>query len=108
MNIRAPIETDQGYDSKEAVRREGVLDPFAVSVREEGGGRKKFVWWVLGVHCGREEEAQGKRGEEDLGREVFWVNVEEAVRVLSFESDKEVVRKAHELYCGKYQSLKRR
>jgi len=97
MKTRQTIETEQGYDSKEAVWREGVVDPFAVSVREEEGPGTKFVWWFLG-HCEREGEPWGRTG-EDLGREVVWVNVEEAVRVLSFKSDKEVVRKAHELYC---------
>jgi hypothetical protein len=92
------MQEDQGYDSRGAVRREGVVDPFAVSVREEGGGRRKFVWWFLGVMWLGDGEGGERRGVEDLGREVLWVGFEEAVRKLSFESDREVVRRAHELY----------
>ena len=44
----------------DAVWRDGIVDPFAVSVRE-GGGRMKFIWWFLG-QCEREGEVAGRRG----------------------------------------------
>jgi len=70
-------------------------DPFALTVREERGQRRKLIWWYIAkVDESREQE---ERSEVDLDLEPALVSYEEAVRMLSFKGDRELVERAIEL-----------
>lgn len=96
MATRAPtVPEEPGYYSEVAVVRDDLVDPFALSIRDEGMGRKKLIWWYIA-----EVEEGGikyERMEEDLGKEAMWVSLEGPV-VFRFESDRELVQKAYKIY----------
>jgi len=92
MSTRAPAAEDRADVKDEARWVEGLCEPFMVSVRELGEGKGvKFIWWFVAVLI--EDGAVGEMKGEEAFRAEF-VEREEAVERLTFETDKEVLRGA--------------
>jgi 8-oxo-dGTP pyrophosphatase MutT (NUDIX family) len=86
---------DGGVDVEDVPRlNEAVCEPFMMSQRVLPGGKGlKIVWWYVGVI---DEGTTKGNGEGMFEAELF--GMEEAVGRLTFESDREVVRKAIEIF----------
>jgi ADP-ribose pyrophosphatase YjhB (NUDIX family) len=98
MATRAPPDPEEhGYKSLRAVERENLVDPFALSIREEGMGRKKLIWWYIAVET-KEWDKKYQPTEEDLKREAKWISIERAVELLPFKTDRELVQEAQKIY----------
>lgn len=97
MKTRAPPTDEKGFTPDVPVERECVVDPFALTIREEGPKRRKLVWWFIAAV---DEESRSERSSFDHHFEPEWMPVEKAVEALTFESDREVVEAAHRLVCG--------
>ncbi|KAF2500676.1 hypothetical protein BU16DRAFT_255118 [Lophium mytilinum] len=122
METRAPPADEKAEETNAGDRvrvEEECVEPFMMSMREVGRqGKKgqqgsrhlKIIWWFLGEIVEGEGQASGESFDE--GRwdgpeeqfDVVRVGVEEAVEKLSFEGDREVLRKGVELVKGTYWS----
>jgi hypothetical protein len=96
MKTRAPPTDEKGFTPDVPVERECVVDPFALTIREEGPKRRKLVWWFIAAV---EEKSRSEQSSFDRHLEPEWMSVEKAMDVLTFESDREVVEGAHRLVC---------
>lgn len=75
-----------------------------VTIREMKAGHVKIIWWFVGnIEAGQVEaleEGRLKGGEEQFKAQMF--GVDDAVRMLEFQSDRGVLEKALELVRGTY------
>ena len=96
MTTRAPPTTETGDYPDEAMVHENVCEPFMLTCRHlHGNGGIKLIWWYIAAI---DESAEVGPGEEQFTTRL--VGFEEALDMLTFESDREVVRKAFEIYDG--------
>ena len=92
-----PPEDDDGGFIGAPVKHEGVTEPFMVAHRMLKKDVLKIVWWYLAIV---EEGAEIGKAEKQFER--VWVGLEEAQGLLTFESDREVVKKAAEIWKATY------
>jgi len=95
MSTRAPPSQELGYTPDVAEVRETMGDPFALTVREEIGRRRKFIWWYIAKVDDSME--QRERSEIDLDLQPVFVSYERAAKMLSYKGDRELVERAIEL-----------
>ncbi|OHE92045.1 ER lumen protein retaining receptor [Colletotrichum orchidophilum] len=90
MATRAPAADDIANAPDQAAARRGITEPFMLTMRDiDGGAEVKFIWWyVATLERGAVEEAAG--GETQFSSGFF--SFDEAVRKLSFETDRQVFR----------------
>jgi 8-oxo-dGTP pyrophosphatase MutT (NUDIX family) len=92
MATRATRSGDEADVRDEQRVLDDLIEPFMCTVRELGdrnGGGIKIIWWFVGVLDSNEERGSG----EEMFRSE-WFAYDEAVLKLSFELDRNVVRKA--------------
>jgi len=92
MLTRAPPTQEESYSPDVAQVRETVGDPFAVSIREEEGGGRKLIWWY--ITRVDENRAKDQGSEVDSHFESLFVPYGEAVKMLSYQTDRELVQRA--------------
>ncbi|KAH0838565.1 NUDIX hydrolase domain-like protein [Lanmaoa asiatica] len=94
MATRAPLPHINMVDEPRIV--EGVVEPFAMTVRSLGEARgTKIIWWYL-TRAIDETQFKGTQTEtEDFQSE--FITAEKAVEQLTFQDDREVASKALEL-----------
>ncbi|OCK86320.1 hypothetical protein K432DRAFT_65944 [Lepidopterella palustris CBS 459.81] len=104
METRAPPQVELA-PTRDVVRvEESCVEPFMVTIREMKAGHVKIIWWFVGnIEAGQVEaleEGRLKGGEEQFKAQMF--GVDDAVRMLEFQSDRGVLEKALELVRGTY------
>lgn len=94
MRTRAPPAVEvEDYPDEPRVHRD-VCEPFMFTCRHLEEGRDiKIIWWYL---VAIDETAAIERGEEEYKARLF--DFDEALRTLTFENDREIVRKAIEIF----------
>jgi len=95
MSTRAPPSQELGYTPDVAEVREAIHDPFALTIREEAGRQRKFIWWYVAKVD--ENMQQEKTSTVDLDLEPVFVSYEGAVNMLTYKGDRELVERAMEL-----------
>src|SRR5271155_1732678 len=95
MSTRAPPSQELGYTPDVAEVREVIHDPFALTIREEGGRKRKLIWWYVAKVD--ENMQQEKTSTVDLDLEPVFVSYERAVNMLTYKGDRELVERAMEL-----------
>ena len=94
MITRAPPAIETGDCPDEARVHENVCEPFMLTCRHlHGDGGIKIIWWYIAAI---DESAEVGPGEEQFKTRL--VGFEEAVSILTFENDREIVRKAMEIF----------
>ncbi|KAJ6513365.1 NUDIX hydrolase domain-like protein [Mycena sanguinolenta] len=97
MPTRAPVPGVNGADASTVV--EDISEPIAVVVEDRGSGGEglKLVWWYVARCTG--ERVSGTQAVYEQGLQAVWVRMDdhEAVGGLTFESHREVIRRAVEL-----------
>lgn len=100
LPTRAPPASVSGQHQPDVVRvAEGSTKPFAVTTRPLGDDGVKLIFWYVGV-LEDGEEGFGRVGTymqaEGFGRSGLF-EVDEAIKVLAFEGDRDLLRSAIEL-----------
>jgi 8-oxo-dGTP pyrophosphatase MutT (NUDIX family) len=108
MATRAPPEAErndegvdkfEGYTSETAEVRQDLYDPFAVTVRDEKSGKRKFIWWYVAIVGEKLSPHLYHPTAVDIQREAVWMDFEEAFKRLTFQGDRELVQRAIRLVC---------
>jgi len=119
METRCPPSVEEDGNTPDEVRTaRGRGEPFMLQVREVGEARIKLIWWFVagslreGGHEGASHspkntgtELRDGMGVYGMGETQFkpvWFRYEEAVERLTFEDDREVVRKAIEIVAANF------
>lgn len=92
MTTRAPLPHVNMVDEPRIL--EGVVEPFAMTVRSLGEVKgTKIVWWYLTRASNDETQSKGTQTEtEDFHSE--FIAAEKAVELLTFQTDRDIARKA--------------
>lgn len=97
MTTRAPptVETEQHYPDEPRLHH-GVCEPFMVTHRRlKGAANIKIIWWFIAAI--NENEATGA-GETQFKAKLF--GFDDALSMLKYELDRDIVRKAIEIFDG--------
>lgn len=107
LHSRCPPEIEITSKTPNTVRRfeDVVGEPFMIQTRDlgrskDGLERLKLIWWFIAFVDEERTEMEGKGPEEGLV--ACAVELDEAVDRLTFECDREVVRKAIEIFRESY------
>ncbi|SRR6266702_571029 len=95
---RAPEAGAQTKDAEVPVP--GSEEPFMLTLRRTEDGVVKFIWWFATVRTG-EDKVEGTQTAVENFESAFF-DVEEALRVATFQADREVIAKAVELVRATY------
>lgn len=94
MKVRAPPATETVDYPDEPSVQEKVCEPFMLTCRHlHGNGGIKLIWWYIATI---DESAEVGPSEEQFKTRL--VGFEEALSMLTFENDREIVRKAMEIF----------
>ena len=94
MKTRAPPATETGDYPDEPSVHEKVCEPFMLTCRHlHGDGGIKLIWWYIAAI---DESAEVGSCEEQFKTRL--VGFEDALSMLTFENDREIVRKAMEIF----------
>jgi 8-oxo-dGTP pyrophosphatase MutT (NUDIX family) len=94
MTTRAPPAVENGDCPDEPTVHKEVCEPFMFTCRHLEEGRDvKLIWWYVAAI---DETAVVERGEEQFNIRLF--EFEEALRMLTFENDRDIVRKAIQIF----------
>lgn len=91
-----PSNDDGGYIGS-PVLHQGVCEPFAVTHRVLKDGTLKIIWWYV---ASVDDNAEAGKSEDKFEAQFF--GIEEAAKKLKFESDRDVVEKAVEIFKASY------
>jgi hypothetical protein len=92
MLTRAPTADSDANVNDEARSYTNLTEPFMFSTRSiDGGASLKIIWWFIAA-LDEEDGMEKGPGEKAFAAE-FWP-CEEAVTKLTFEADREVLRRA--------------
>ncbi|KAK3679412.1 hypothetical protein LTR78_000973 [Recurvomyces mirabilis] len=72
-------------------------EQFMMTVRHTGPGQVKVIWWYIGAI----DESVAKAREEDVYEAVL-LTFEEALRTITYEDDRRVVREAERIFEHSY------
>jgi 8-oxo-dGTP pyrophosphatase MutT (NUDIX family) len=94
MKTRAPPAIETGDYPDEPTVHDKICEPFMLTCRHlHGDGGIKLIWWYIAAI---DESAEVGTGEEQFKTRL--VGFEEALSMLTFENDREIVRKAMEIF----------
>ncbi|KDQ10190.1 hypothetical protein BOTBODRAFT_36467 [Botryobasidium botryosum FD-172 SS1] len=102
MHTRAPQAGEDIKDTANGRELFPLTEPFAMTFRNVGGGTDKnykMIWWFIAKVTGEKQEGTMTASE---GFQSCWFSETEVVEKLTFESDRDVVRKALELVRATY------
>lgn len=95
MSTRACAASDPPDVPDEARTQIDITEPFMCTVKElPKGNGAKLIWWYIAV---LEYDAYSRRGPGEAQFQPEFFTADEAVQMLHFESDREVLRKAVEI-----------
>lgn len=96
MTTRAPPADEIGDCPDEPRVHREVMEPFMLTCRESGEGKSvKVIWWYVAAI---DEDAEVECDETQF--EARLVGFDEALDLLTFEGDREIVRKAITIFDG--------
>jgi len=96
METRAPPAVEPEGGSPDVVREhEGSTEPFMVTLRQIGEKEMKFIWWYIAAV---DVEKTVVPPEEKY--DVVFLPFDDALERLTFETDREIVRKAIQIVKG--------
>lgn len=96
MSTRAPPAVEVGHYPDEPRVHPEACEPFMVTCRQlEGGQDLKIIWWYVAAI---DEHSERGDGEEKFDAQLF--GFEGALERLTFETDRDVVRKAIKIFDG--------
>ncbi|GKT41767.1 uncharacterized protein ColSpa_01948 [Colletotrichum spaethianum] len=94
MATRAPAPDDDADAPDAAATRRAITEPFMLTMRSiDGGAGVKLVWWYVATVEGRNGTEEDTAGGEAQFEAAFF-DCDEAVEKLTFEADREVLRRA--------------
>jgi 8-oxo-dGTP pyrophosphatase MutT (NUDIX family) len=94
MTARAPPAVENSDCPDEPTLHKEVCEPFMFTCRHLEEGRDvKLIWWYVAAI---DETAVVERGEDQFNIRLF--DFEEALRMLTFENDRKIVRKAIQIF----------
>lgn len=100
LPTRAPLPGSQAKDCVEIVQN--CEEPFMMTLRQVPTGGVKMIWWFVSVvDRAEEEKVEGTQTEIESYLSEF-VDVELAQERATFQSDRDVIRKAVELVYATY------
>ena len=97
MPTRAPPTTEEGYSPDVTKVRETASDPFAVTIREEENGGRKLVFCGTLRKLMRVFMKKDRTSDVDSDFESLFVSHGEALKLLRYEGDRNLVERAIEL-----------
>lgn len=96
MRTRAPPALEVGHSPDEPRVHQEATEPFMLSCRQlEEGTNMKIIWWYIAAI---EEEVEMEHGETQFHAHL--IGFGEASDLLTFEQDREIVRKALAVFEG--------
>lgn len=100
MSTRAPpaVETEQSKDVPRTFS--DITEPFYLQIRQLGENDVKLIWWYIAAI-----DEDKPHDEERLGEQKFRVEFygyEEALGKLTFQTDRDMVKKAIEIFKATY------
>ena len=105
---RAPASGAQTKDAPGQVRARAD-EPFMVTLRrtvfEQDGAGVKLVWWFAAVRCAGTDKVDGTQTAVESFESRFF-EVDEALRVATFQSDRDVIAAAAELVRTTYPEVR--
>jgi len=96
MLTRAPPAVEIGITRDEPRMANGIVEPFAITMRDTKIGRKHIFYYVAVVDESRPQMMNTQMANESY--EAEFVTFDEAVARLSYNDDQKIVRKAQEIY----------
>ncbi|KAK2063422.1 NUDIX domain-containing protein [Colletotrichum caudatum] len=94
MTTRAPGPDDDADAPDVATARRAITEPFMLTTRSlNGGAGVKLIWWYVAAVKGDNGTKQETEGGETQFEARFF-SCDEAIEKLTFESDREVLRRA--------------
>lgn len=97
MTTRAPPAVESGHYPDEPRVHEEVCEPFMLTCRQlDKGSSMKIIWWYIAAI---DEDVGVQEGEKQFKAQLF--GLDDALRLLTFEQDREVVRKAFDILDGR-------
>jgi 8-oxo-dGTP pyrophosphatase MutT (NUDIX family) len=93
LSSMAPPAGDDGSYIANALRHENVCEPFMVTNRVLKDGTIKIIWWYIAAV---DEDAEAGLAEHQF--ETDFVDFENAPEILTYQSDREIVEKAIEIF----------
>jgi len=85
-------------DSKMGTLTMDCIEPFAMTIRNIAPDNVKLIYWFITEVIGEHED--GTLMPSEVHFESCWFEADEAVETLTYEHDRDVVRKAIELVRG--------
>lgn len=101
MTTRAPPAVEVGHYPDEPRVHQEATEPFMLTCRQlEEGKDLKIIWWYIAAV---DEDAEMEGGETQFNARL--VEFDEALDLLTFEQDREIVRKAIEVFKQSQSSI---
>jgi len=95
ITTRATLPGEDIKDSKFGTPTLNCVEPFAMTIRHISADNVKLIYWFITEVIGEHEE--GTLMPSEVYFESCWFEADEAVETLTYEHDRDVVRKAVEL-----------
>ena len=95
MTTRAPPADEREFTPDVPRFQDNTSDPFALTIRDEGGRRRKLIWW----YTAQVDSVDLKEKQSDFDKELepVWMSFNEVGEKLSYLGDRELVERAIEL-----------
>jgi 8-oxo-dGTP pyrophosphatase MutT (NUDIX family) len=93
LSSMAPPADDDGSFIASPLRHENVCEPFMVTHRVLKDGTMKIIWWYIAAV---DENAEAGLAEHQF--ETEFLDFENAPKTLTYQSDREIVEKAVEIF----------
>lgn len=95
MKTLATIPASDSSEKREdAVENSLTTEPVAVTQRMTKDGVLKIIFWYVASGNSAEEQEKGTQQENEEGFEARWMRSEDAVKILTFDDDKQITVKA--------------
>ncbi|KAF8147860.1 NUDIX hydrolase domain-like protein [Crassisporium funariophilum] len=98
MPTRAPAPGVNNVHVVEVL--DGLVEPIAITIRDLGHTGVKFIWWYIALVESGIQKVEGSQMEDESFESVF-LNSEVAMERLTFQSDRDIVKKALEIVLRK-------
>ena len=99
MPTRAPVPGSAGDAGHGMVIGDALVEPIAVTIRDLVKGDIKMIFWYIALVEEGIQKVEGTQMENENFESVF-MQADEAVRQMTFDSDRDIVKKALEIVQG--------
>ena len=104
ISTRAPpaIETEQMADVPRTLSN--ITEPFFLQIRQSSENNVKLIWWYVAALD--KEHNEDSKEKEELNFKAQFYNYEEALEKLTFQADRDMIKKAIEIVQASYTDLR--